>query len=166
MSRLIEGSLVVMHNRSYSVTAEIEVPESGADGVVVALGVGCWSLYALNGKLKHWHNFFGIWRVYAEGKQAIPAGKHQVRMEFKYGAGGLAKDGTVSLFVGGKNTERAASTARYRCCSPPTRPATAGRKPARRSHQTTVPQTTTSAARSTGCRSTWTRMIMTPDHSE
>ena len=62
MSRLSEGSLVVTHNKSYSLTAEIEVPKSGANGVIVALGggVGGWSLYALNGKLKHCYNFFGI----------------------------------------------------------------------------------------------------------
>ena len=104
MSRLSEGSLVVTHNKSYSLTAEIEVPKSGANGVIVALGggVGGWSLYALNGKLKHCYNFFGIQRFFAEGSQPIPAGKHQVRMEFKYDGGGLAKGGAVSLFVDGK----------------------------------------------------------------
>jgi arylsulfatase A-like enzyme len=104
MSRLSEGSMVVTHNKSYSLTAEIEVPKSGANGVIVAIGgsIGGWSLYALNGKLKHCYNFFGIDRFFAEGKQVIPAGKHQVRMEFKYDGGGLAKGGDVSLFVDGK----------------------------------------------------------------
>lgn len=99
-----EGSMVVTHNKSYSLTAEIEVPTSSANGVIVALGgsVGGWSLYALNGKLKHCYNFFGIKRFFAEGTQTIPAGKHQVRMEFKYDGGGLAKGGAVSLFVDGK----------------------------------------------------------------
>ena len=64
--------------------------------------VGGWSLYALNGKLKHCYNFFGIEQYFAEGSTPIPAGKHQVRMEFKYDGGGLAKGGTVSLFVDGK----------------------------------------------------------------
>ena len=52
MSRLSEGSMVVTHNKSYSLTAEIEVPKSGANGVIIALGgsVGGWTLYALNGK--------------------------------------------------------------------------------------------------------------------
>ena len=104
MSRLSEGSLVVTHNKSYSLTAEVEVPESGANGVIVALGgsVGGWSLYAHNGKLKHCYNFFGIERYFAESAQAIPPGKHQVRMEFKYDGNGLAKGGAVSLFVDGK----------------------------------------------------------------
>jgi hypothetical protein len=104
MSRLSEGSIVVTHNKSYSLTAEIEVPKSGANGVIAALGggVGGWSLYALNGKLKHCYNFFGIQRFFAEGTRPIPAGTHQVRMEFKYDGGGLAKGGIVSLFVDGK----------------------------------------------------------------
>ncbi len=104
MARLSEGSMVVTHNKSYSITAEVEVPDSGADGVIVALGggVGGWTLYAKDGKLKHCYNFFGIERYYTEGNQPIPAGKHQVRMEFAYDGGGLAKGGTVSLFVDGK----------------------------------------------------------------
>jgi arylsulfatase len=104
MSRLSENSLVVTKNKSYSLTAEIEVPKSGASGVIIALGggVGGWSLYAQNGKLKHCYNFFGIKRFYAESTRPIPAGKHQVRMEFKYDGGGLAKGGAVSLFVDGK----------------------------------------------------------------
>ncbi len=104
MSRLPEGGMVVMHNKSYSVTAEIEVPKSGADGVIVSLGaaIGGWSLYAKDGKLKHCYSFFGIERYFAEGTQAIPAGKHQVRVEFKYDGGGLAKGGIVSLYVDGK----------------------------------------------------------------
>lgn len=61
--------------------------------MIVALGggVGGWSLYALNGKLKHCYDFFGIHRYYAESASTIPAGKHQVRMEFAYDGGGLAK---------------------------------------------------------------------------
>ncbi len=104
MSRLPEGAVIQMHNKSYSVTAEIEVPQSGANGVIVSMGagIGGWSLYAKDGKLKHCYNFFGIEQYFAEGKQAIPAGKHQVRMEFTYDGGGLAKGGSVSLYVDGK----------------------------------------------------------------
>jgi arylsulfatase len=86
------------------VTAEVVVPESGAEGVIIAQGgsVGGWSLYAKGGKLKHCYNFFGIKQFFAEATQPIPADKHQVRMEFKYDGGGLAKGGNVSLYVDGK----------------------------------------------------------------
>jgi arylsulfatase len=104
MGRLTENSIVVMKNKSYSLTAEIEVPKTGAQGVIVAQGgnTNGWSLYAKDGKLKHCYNFLGINLYFAEGTQPIPAGKHQVRMEFKYDGGGLGKGGTVSLFVDGK----------------------------------------------------------------
>jgi hypothetical protein len=97
MSRLSEGSMAVMHNKSYSVTAEIEVPVSGASGVNGALGgsIGGRTRYALNGKLRHCYNFFGIEQSFTAGKLSIPAGKHQVRMESK---AAVAKGGNVSLW--------------------------------------------------------------------
>jgi arylsulfatase len=104
MGRLTENSIVSIKNKSYSVTAEIEVPKSGASGVIIAQGgdTNGWSLYAKEGKLKHCYNFMGMNLYFAEGKQPIPSGKHQVRMEFKYDGGGLGKGGTLSLFVDGK----------------------------------------------------------------
>jgi hypothetical protein len=95
-----------LYNKSYSVTADIEVPESGASGVIVSLGagVGGWSLYAHGGRLTHCSNFFGIERYFAESAQEIPAGRHQVRAEFDYDGGGLAQGGTVSLFIDGEKS--------------------------------------------------------------
>jgi arylsulfatase len=103
MGRLTENSLVSIKNKSYSVTAEVEIPASGAEGVIIAQGgdTNGWSLYAKDGKLKHCYNFFGVDLSFVEGSRPIPAGTHQVRMEFKYDGGGLAKGGTVSLFVDG-----------------------------------------------------------------
>jgi arylsulfatase len=60
------------------------------------------SLYAKNGKAKFAYNFFGLETFATEANQPIPAGKHQVRMEFAYDGGGLAKGGNVSLFYDGK----------------------------------------------------------------
>ena len=104
MSRLPEHAVLQMHNKPYAVTAEIVVPDSGATGVIVSMGagIGGWSLYAVDGRLKHCYNFFGIEHYFAESKQAIPAGEHQVRMEFDYDGGGLAKGGSVTLYVDGK----------------------------------------------------------------
>ena len=104
MGRLTESSVVNTHNKSYAITAEIVVPESGAEGTIVALGgiTGGWSLYAKSGRLKHCYNFLGLNQYYAEASTPIPAGTHQVRMEFAYEGGGLAKGGTATLFVDGK----------------------------------------------------------------
>ena len=54
MGRLSENSVVSMKNRSYSITAEVVVPKSGAEGVIVAQGgnTNGWSLYAKGGKLE------------------------------------------------------------------------------------------------------------------
>jgi arylsulfatase A-like enzyme len=103
MGRLTEGSILSIKNRSHAVTAEVVVPESGAEGVIIAQGgfTGGWSLYAKDGKLKYCYNLLGVKLSFTEGKGVIPAGKHQVRMEFKYDGGGLAKGGTVSLYVDG-----------------------------------------------------------------
>ena len=104
MGRLTEGSIINIKNKSHAVTAEVIVPESGAEGVIVAQGglTGGWGLYAKSGKPKYCYNFYGIERYYVEGANKIPAGKHEVRMEFAYDGGGLAKGGTASLYVDGK----------------------------------------------------------------
>ena len=62
MGRLSESSIVNTKNKSYSVTAELVVPTSGAEGVIIALGgiIGGWSLYTKNGKLKYCYNFYGL----------------------------------------------------------------------------------------------------------
>ena len=104
MGRLSENSVVNIKNKSHSVTAEIDVPASGAEGVIIAQGgnIGGWALYAKGGKLKYCYNLLGIQHFYAESEGTIPAGEHQVRMEFAYDGGGLGKGGTATLFVDGK----------------------------------------------------------------
>ena len=103
MGRLTESSIVNTKNKSHAITAEVIVPPTGAEGVIVALGgiIGGWSLYAKGGKPKYCYNFYGVNRYTIEGTSAIPPGTHQVRMEFNYDGGGLAKGGTVTLYVDG-----------------------------------------------------------------
>jgi arylsulfatase A-like enzyme len=102
--RVAESCILTLKNKSHSVTAEITVPTTGAKGVIITQGgsVGGWTLYAKDGKLKYCYNFFGINHYFVESDTAIPAGKHQVRMEFKYDGGGLAKGGDVTLYFDGK----------------------------------------------------------------
>ena len=72
MGRLSENSVVNIKNKSHSVTAEITVPASGAEGVIIAQGgnIGGWALYAKGGKLKYCYNLLGIQHFYAESAQA------------------------------------------------------------------------------------------------
>jgi arylsulfatase len=104
MGRLTESSVLNVKNRSHSVTAEVVVPDAGADGVVVAQGgaFGGWVLYTRGGRQKYCHNFIGLQRFTVEGDGTIPAGTRQVRMEFEYDGGGPAKGGGVTLYVDGE----------------------------------------------------------------
>jgi arylsulfatase len=102
--RVSENCVLTLKNKSYSVTADITVPESGATGVIITQGglVGGWSLYAYEGRLKYCYNFLGIDHFMVTAGEPIPAGKHQVCMEFKYDGGGLGKGGDVTLYYDGK----------------------------------------------------------------
>jgi arylsulfatase A-like enzyme len=103
MGRLSENSIVVMKNKSHAVTAEIEVPDGGASGVIVAQGgaFGGWTIYAKDGKPAYCYNLFGLQQFKVYGDAAITPGVHQVRMEFAYDGGGLGKGGTASLYLDG-----------------------------------------------------------------
>ncbi len=104
MGRLSENSVVSIKNKSFSITAEIEVGSKPANGVIIAQGgrFGGWSVYAKDGKLKFTYNVLGIHEFPTEATEPIPQGKHQVRMEFAYDGGGLAKGGNVTLYYDGK----------------------------------------------------------------
>ena len=62
MGRLSENSVVSIKNKSFSVTAEIDVPDGGADGVIIAQGgrFGGWALYVKDGRAKFAYNVLGI----------------------------------------------------------------------------------------------------------
>jgi arylsulfatase len=104
MGRLSENCVLSVRNQSHSITAEIEVPESGAEGVIIAQGanIGGWSLYAKNGKLKYCYNLVGVHHYFVEAVSPLPAGDHQVRMEFAYEGGGPGRGGKAALYVDGK----------------------------------------------------------------
>jgi arylsulfatase len=103
MGRLTEASVLNIKNKSHAVTAEVVVTEGGADGVIIAQGgaFAGWSLYTLGGKLRYCYNLLGLRRFTIEGEAPIPAGTHQVRMEFAYDGGGLGKGGDVQLYLDG-----------------------------------------------------------------
>ena len=116
MGRLSESSVLSIKNKSFSVTADVVVPDSGADGVIIAQGgrFGGWTVYAKQGKAKFVYNVLGIQEFATEADLAIPAGNHQVRMEFAYDGGGLAKGGDVTLYYDG----RAVGTGRVEATQP------------------------------------------------
>jgi len=103
MKRLSENSAVVLKNKSHAITAQIQVPDGGADGVVVAQGgaFGGWTIYLHEGRPAYCYNLFGLQRFKFAGEQPVSAGEHQLRVEFSYDGGGLGKGGDVKLHLDG-----------------------------------------------------------------
>jgi hypothetical protein len=104
MQRLGENVTLNLKNKSHAVTAEVWVPDKGANGVIITQGgqFGGWSLYVRDGILKYCYNLLGVQRFYTAADTPLPAGKHQVRMEYAYDGGGLGRGGAITLFVGGR----------------------------------------------------------------
>ncbi|WP_020692348.1 arylsulfatase [Aeromicrobium massiliense] len=105
MGRLSENSVVSIKNKSFSVTAEVEVPaDTGADGVIIAQGgrFGGWSLYVKSSRLTFVYNVLGIQAFTTTADVPVPTGTHQLRAEFAYDGGGLAKGGDVTLLHDGE----------------------------------------------------------------
>jgi arylsulfatase A-like enzyme len=90
-------------NRSYTITAEVEVPQS-ADGMIATLGgrFGGYGLYVLKGKPVFTYNFLDLQRFRWEGQQALPPGKHTIVFDFTNDGPGFGKGGTGVLKVDDK----------------------------------------------------------------
>jgi arylsulfatase len=90
-------------NRSYTITAEVEIPQGGAEGMLVTLGgrFGGYGLYLLGGKPIFTYNLLGLERVRREGQQALTPGKHTIEFDFTYDGPGFGKGGAGILKVDG-----------------------------------------------------------------
>jgi len=104
MTGMSENAFINVKNRSHTVTADVEIPQSGADGVILAQAgrFGGWSLYVQGGKPTYTYNWLGLKRFTIAAKDALPAGK-TIRFEFAYDGGGVGKGGAGTLYVNGKN---------------------------------------------------------------
>ena len=105
MKRLSENSVLDVKNRSFSVTASIETPKTGlTNGVLIAQGgrFGGWAFYVKDGIAAFVYNVLGMQEFVTAATDTIPTGSHQVRAEFAYDGGGLAKGGAVTLYYDGR----------------------------------------------------------------
>jgi arylsulfatase len=100
--RISEGSVLNVKNQSHLVTAQVSLPDDPS-GVLVTQGgeAGGWALYCHEGRLVYCYNFFGIEHTVVRSAEHLPAGEHQLRMEFTYDGGGLARGGDIALYVDG-----------------------------------------------------------------
>jgi arylsulfatase len=104
MKRISESSVLNIKNKSFQVTAQVVVPTTGGQGTIIAQGGadGGWGLMMEKGALRFAYNLLGINVFVTDAQQPLPEGEHQVRMEFAYAGGGLAKGGAVTLYYDGQ----------------------------------------------------------------
>jgi arylsulfatase A-like enzyme len=108
VSGLPVGNAPNILTKSFSITAAVEVPAGGGEGVLVTEGgrFGGYGLYLLKGKPVFTYNFLALERFRWEGADALAAGKHTIVFDFKYDGPGLAKPGTGVLSVDGKEVAK------------------------------------------------------------
>ena len=101
--RLTEETAPNVKNRSHTLTALVEVPEAGAEGVLVAQGgrTGGWSFYVHDGKPCYAYNYFGSVVQHVRAREALGAGEHEISVRFDYDGGGVGKGGAVTVRVDG-----------------------------------------------------------------
>ncbi len=110
-----QGDAPFLLNTSYTVTADITVPEGGAEGMIATSGgrFAGWGFYLLKGKPVFLWNLIDLERIKWEAAEALPPGQHIIEYDFKYdglGMGtmvfnnfsGIGKGGTGTLKVDGK----------------------------------------------------------------
>ncbi len=101
--RVPEGSAPDVKNRSFSVTAEVEVGEGGAEGVLVTEGgrFGGWALLVQDGVPRFVYNFLDLARYEVSAREKLPPGRSTVRFELATDGGTYGAGGTVTLSVNG-----------------------------------------------------------------
>ena len=108
VSGLPDGSVPNTLSKSYSISADVEIPNGGAEGMINTLGgrFGGYGLYLLKSKPVFTYNLLALERFRWEGPQALAPGKHTILFDFKYDGPGMAKGGTGVLSVDGKEVAR------------------------------------------------------------
>jgi len=101
--RIPEGAAPDTKNKSWQIKAEVIIPESGAEGMLLTHGgrFSGWGLYVLKGKPVFTYNLAGVARYTVSGKEKLAPGAHAIVYDFKYD-GGLGKGGVGTIQVDGK----------------------------------------------------------------
>ncbi|MDB5349316.1 MAG: atsA 16 [Planctomycetota bacterium] len=104
MLGMTENVFINAKNRSHTITAEVQVPKGGANGVILSQAgrFGGWSLYVKDGKPAYAYNYLGLSSSRVAAPTPLPEGKVTVRFEFTYDGGGPGKGGKGTIFVNGE----------------------------------------------------------------
>jgi arylsulfatase len=104
VQNIASGMIPHIYNRSYSITADLVIPEGGAEGVIVAEAdhLGGFSLFVQDGKLRHTYSMMGV-AVYRQvSDEPLPTGEVTVRLEFEADSPKPATGGDIRLLANGK----------------------------------------------------------------
>jgi arylsulfatase len=101
VQNVLSGMIPRIYNHSYAISADLVVPDGGAEGVIVAESdhLGGFTLYVEGGKLTHTYSMMGVFVFKQVAEEDLPAGEVTVRMEFAADEAKPATGGEVTLFV-------------------------------------------------------------------
>jgi arylsulfatase len=104
MTGMTENVFINLKNRSHTITADVQIPEGGAEGVILCQAgrFGGWSLYLKGGKPVYIYNFLNLRRYTVAAPEAVPSGKAVIRFEFAYEGPRPGAGGTGTIVVNGK----------------------------------------------------------------
>ncbi len=104
MAGLPVGNAPSLLNKSYTITADVEIPQGGAEGMLATMGgrFGGYGLYVLKGLPVFTYNLLDMARFRWAGTAPLSPGKHTIVFDFKYDGPGPGKGGTGVLSVDGK----------------------------------------------------------------
>ena len=104
MSHLMENTVLNVKNRSHTITAELQIPEGGADGVIIVQGgrFAGWVLYVTDGRPAYCHNCFETDRYYVRAPDPLPTGTVTIQYQFDFDGGQPGAGGTGTLLVNGE----------------------------------------------------------------
>jgi arylsulfatase A-like enzyme len=104
MIALPDAACLPMLNKSWTITAQVEVPDGTAEGMIITQGgsEGGYGLYLDDGRLTFVYNFLGQERPVFRAEQPLSPGKATVEARFDYDGGGMGKGGTLTLSANGK----------------------------------------------------------------
>ena len=107
MIRIPEGASPDIKNKSWSITANVEV-KADASGMIITQGglFGGWALYLDKGKPVFHYNFVDIAHYEVTAKDALEPGKHTLKMDFTYDGGGIGKGGVAAISVDGNEVAK------------------------------------------------------------
>jgi arylsulfatase len=109
MTGITANAFINTFGRSFSITAEVDVPKGGANGVIIANAgrFGGWSLYMKGGRVHQVYNYGGLEWTTVSSPKALAAGRHTIRYEFAYDGGAPGSGGTSRVLVDGQQVGQA-----------------------------------------------------------